>query len=184
MEYNITLGAVDSTVKVVTLDQAKFNSNIEHSDTDAFLQLLLDAAIVEAENYTERSFQKRDVTIAFSSFSKKLEIPYNPIISITQITYVDVDGNVQIVASGDYKLVSYSNGLAQKIYFSWDTPPEVDVDEDFPVTVTAVAGYADAPADVKQAILLIFSHNEMFREDAPIKLDRSSRAKLRAYRKY
>lgn len=184
MEYSITLGAVDPTVKVVTLDQAKFNSNIEHVDTDAFLQLLLDAAIVEAENYTERSIQKRGVTIHFSAFSKKMVIPYNPIISITSITYMDVDGLEQTVDSGVYKVVSYDNGLTQKLYFSWDSAPELDADEDFPITVTAVAGYADAPADIKQAILLIFSHNEMFREDAPIKLDRSSRAKLRPYRKY
>ncbi len=187
MKHSISLGTVDATVIPVLLDLAKANSNIEHNDTDAYLQLVLDASVIEAESYLERAIHKRTAVIYLEDLDQEIVLPYGPIISISSVKYVDEAGTEITVVSDQYGMVPYENGLSAKLYFKWDTEPIVNAKNPYPVTVTVVAGYASAdtiPADIKKAILLIFSQHELFREDMPVKLDRSSRALLRPYRKY
>lgn len=187
MKNSILLGTVDDTVIPVSLTQAKANSNIEHSDTDAYLQLVLDAAVSEAESYTERSILKRAAKIIYGGFQEQLYINYGPVLEISSLKYYDASGELQTVAAENYAVLPQENGLSALLYFKWEAAPEVEAKNPFPVEINLVCGYANAnaiPADIKKAILLIFSQHELFREDAPVSLDRSSKALLRPYRKY
>lgn len=187
MKYNVSLGTVDGTVIPVTLATAKANSNIEHSDSEAFLQLVLDASISEAESYVDRAIRKKTSVIYLDKFKKQMILPYGPIVSISSVKYWDEAGVEITIDPSQYGMVPYENGQSAILFFKWEYAPVVNEYNPYPITVNVVAGYADAnaiPADIKKAILLIFSQHELYREDMPIKLDRSSRALLRPYRKY
>ncbi|MEO0573214.1 MAG: head-tail connector protein [Bacteroidota bacterium] len=182
METFVKKGELVASPEIMSLTLAKANSNIEHDDSDDLLQLLLDGAMSEAESYTGISIKKRNVTIGFSEWAKKLVLPYHPVNEITNVSYIDANGESQDLETTDYKLYSYDNGLTERVLIMFTDFPALEEDNPFPISVEAVMGYDEVPSDIKQAILLIFSHNELYREDAPIKLDRSSRAKLRPYR--
>lgn len=187
MKYNVSLGDVDRSVEPVTLAMAKANSNIEHSDSDTYLQLLLDTSISEAESYTGRAIFKRPVNIRLERFEKEIVLPYGPIISITSLVFVDENGVDTIVDALMYDIVPCENGQSAILYFKADPPTSVSVHNPMPVKVNALAGYGTAdevPWDIKKAILLIFSQQEMYREDMPLKADKASRALLRPYRRY
>lgn len=186
MEYNITFGALIGSGEVVDLATAKQNSNIEHSDTESYLQILLDAAVEDAENYTGTSILNRNVTMEFSCWEQKYRLPLFPIVSITSVSYFDSEGAEQTLNVADYRL--YKNKGNYKLLIKLDSFPDLDEDLDFPVKVVAVAGYADAnmPAFVKSAVLLRFSHKEMYREDTPIptSMDRAFQSALRPLKRW
>lgn len=187
MEYNVEIGAVDITVEPVTLNQAKANSNIEHTDADTYLQMLLDGAIIEAENYTGTSILKRNVGIGASGWAKKMELPYNPISTISKVSYKNLAGTDIDLETADYKLYTHDNGTRQVLLFNLATFPDLEEDNPFPITITAIAGYltaATVPADIKKAIMVMFSQAEMYREDVPTSVARTSRSLLRPYRKW
>ena len=186
MEYNITYGDKVSGAAVVTLALAKQNSNIEHSDTEAYLQLLLDAAVEDAENYTGVSLLQRSVVIAYSDWALNYVLPLAPIQSITSVTYKDENGDTQTVATTDYTF--YSNTGQHFLQINLDALPTLDEDTPFPVTVTCVAGYAtdDMPAFVKSAVMMRFSHKELYREDMaiPTSMDRAFQNALRPIKRW
>lgn len=186
MEYNITYGAKVSGAEVVTLALAKQNSNIEHSDTEAYLQLLLDAAVEDAENYTGTSLLQRNVIISFTDWATIYELPLAPIQSITSVKYLDADGAEQTVDTSGYTF--YTKDGQHRLQIELDTFPVLDEDAPFPVTVTCVAGFAtaDMPAFVKSAVMMRFSHKELYREDMaiPTSMDRAFQNALRPIKRW
>jgi len=184
MEYNVIYDDLEGTPEVVSLAVAKNNSNIADSfiDDDALLQLILDAAIQEAENYIETPIQHRNMVIELSEWPGIFEMPLYPITGITGIVYKDVDGQDQTVSASDYFL--YSMDGRNKIKFTWDSSPSLSGSEVFPIKINCRAGYAtdDMPGPIKSAVLLRFSHRERFREDVPTSYNRSFYAALRPYR--
>ncbi len=186
MEYNVTYGEKESGAAVVTLALAKQNSNIEHSDTEAYLQLLLDAAVEDAENYTGTSLLQRSVIISFSEWALTYELPLAPVQSITSVVYQDENGAEQTLETSQFTF--YSNGGRHYVQINVDAWPILDEDAPFPVTVTCVAGYAtaDMPAFVKSAVMMRFSHKELYREDMPIptSMDRAFQNALRPIKRW
>lgn len=187
MEYNITFGAVDAGGDtVIDLDTAKQNSNIEHSDTESYLGILLDAAVQDAEKYTGTSILKRNVTLEFSAWTQAYVLPTYPIQSITSVSYLDTDGAEITLDAADY--IFYENAGLHKLLIKLDSFPDLYEIADFPVKVVAVAGYdnADMPAAIKSAVMMRFSQKERFREDQPIPTshDRAFNAALRPFKRW
>lgn len=186
MEYNVTYGDLVDDPVVVDLPAAKANSNIDTADQDTLLQILLEAAVDDAENYTGTSIRKRNVTIEFESWARIYDLPHYPLQSITSLSYLDSDGAEQTLQASDYKLY-YKIGT-QRLQIKLDTLPYVDGDADFPIKIEAVAGYDNdkMPGFVKSAVLLRFSHKEMFREDSaiPTSMDRSFQSALRPLKRW
>lgn len=184
MNYSITNGAVIGTPELVTLEQCKANSVIEYSDNDALYTLLRDAAVEDAENYTGQRFKHRNVTISFANWATVLELPLYPVQSITSVTYVDEDGDTQTVALADY--LFYETNHTNKLKFSWATAPSLEENNEFPIQVACVVGYADedVPAAIKHAVLMRFSHKERFREEIPTRLNTSFYDALRPYKRW
>lgn len=166
---------------MVTLGDAKMNSNIEtaFTDDDDLLNIILDAAIEEAENYIESPIKHRNIDVQLTEWPLVFEMPVYPVTSITSITYKDSDGNSQTVNSSQYLL--YEKDGRNKIKFNLDSEPALDDDEFFSITISCQAGYstADMPAQVKNAVLMRFSHRERFREDIPTSYNRMFHAALR-----
>lgn len=186
MEYNITFGALISSPVVVDLATAKANSNIDSSDQDALLNILLEASIDDAENHTGASIRKRSVTVEFDQWAKVYDIPHHPVQSITSVSYFDLDGVEQTLDAADYKL--YNTNSGPRLQIGLTSLPALDPDTYFPVKVVMVAGFDNdkMPAYVKSAVLLRFSHKEYFREDSaiPTSLDRTFQSALRPLKRY
>lgn len=186
MEYHITKGDPVNGAEVVTLALAKQNSNIEHADSDALLQVYLDGAVEDAESYTGTIILERDVTIQFSGWAARYVLPVYPVKSFTSLKYYDKDGVEQTVDASDYRF--YENVGEHRLQMLFDTYPDLEEDNPFPVEIVVRAGYATAamPAKIKSAVMMRFSQREMYREDQPIPTsqDRAFNALLRPLKRY
>lgn len=178
--YDIEYGDPVDGSQVVSLAVAKQNSNIEHSDTEAFLQVLLDAAVQEAEDYICNPLLKRKVFVKLSKWITPFLIPVYPVSAIDKVSYVDVDGAAQEMAVSDYKL---KDG---QLIIALETLPELDGNDLYPVTVELTAGYENnnMPKQAVGAILMRFSHKELFREDVPTSYNRAFHAALRPIKRW
>lgn len=178
MSYQVILGDKASGAIIVDLSMAKANSRIEFNDEDTLLQLFVDAAAAEIENYIGGPVLIRENSkIIFdawvTSFSPKM-----PISAIIKVSYINDQGTTIVIPAQDYTLSKGSNTLMLDI----DEPTDFKA----PLTIEANLGYATAemPADIKRAALLIFANAETYRENAPVKLETSAKALLRPYRYY
>lgn len=172
----------DYTTPVVSLEMAKANSNIQYTDQDDLLNLYLEASIEDAEQYTGIVIQQRSTVIQLSGWAQFVDLPVKPLTTVTSIAYVDEDGNEQtLTANDDFEIL----GNGETIYFKVAGFPVLQADNDYPITVTGSVGYTDAtvPRAIRHAILLRFSHKELYREDAPkTGADRSFLAALRPFK--
>lgn len=181
----LSKGTVESGSAPVSLAMAKYNSNIEHDATDEYLQLLLDAAIQEAEDYTGVSmYRKTGVKIGLENWSKDVLLNVSPVTAISAITYKDEDGTDQTLNGSAYALVSKDGREYLQLTGEVSDMPTLHESTQYPIEVTMTTGYADEdfPASIKHGILLIFSESELFRESRKLTVSRSCRAKLRPYR--
>ncbi len=181
---SITIFGDAITTVVVSLELAKANANIEYSHVDDLLNLYLDAAIQDAENYTGQHINPKNCTIEFKEWEDFLILKTNPF-TVTAITYIDADGETVTMPDTDYKFITDQQNTSQDVQLLVDEYPELHADTDYPITITGTVGYTAAtiPTAIQSAILLKFAHKEMFREDAPkTGADRSFNAALRPYR--
>jgi hypothetical protein len=175
--FNLTYGAPEATEKIVTLVQAKANSKIDFDDEDSLLELFLDAATAEIENYLEYPVLKRiESTVEVEGWFDRFKLKF-PIIEdgITDLKYEDKTGNLRDIPEDNW---NYESNI---IYLDMQIPSDFG----YRVFITADLGYslADIPADIKRACLLLFAHNDTYRENMPIKFNQAAQNVLRPYRK-
>lgn len=184
MQYNITYGSLINTTPVVTLSMAKKNSNIESDHEDDLLQLMLDAAVKEAENYIDSPIQERNISIQLNEWTEIFELPIAPVNAITNVQYIDENGSTQTASTGDYTF--YRTTTGDKIKFDWGDVPTLQEGIKFPITINCTAGWSsnDMPAEIKKAVLLRFSFNERYREEIPTSANRTFHAALRPYKRW
>lgn len=129
------------------------------TDEDPLLEGLINAAYVHVEQITGTTIRDRTITLQFDDFPSGInafELPVTPVSAITAVSYLDDQGNEQVLDSDSYVL---------------DTRPVYPVirkmsDASWPkasrkplaVTVTVEAGFADLPEDVQAAMLLLIGH--------------------------
>jgi len=187
MESIINIGALIAGDDLIALPLAKKNSNIEHDEHDDLLQIYLDAAIEDAENYTGIKIKKREITIDFKDWATVIPITVNPLTVITEISYKDKNGDKQVIAETDYQVAANNFGFEQTLVFSLNSFPVLESENRFPITLVGEVGYTsdDLPTAIKSAILLKFSNKEFYREEMPRNgVDTSFKAALRPYRKW
>jgi len=128
------------------------------TDQDA----VFDSMIVAAREWTEMYLNRQLITstwrlnLMFFEWNV-IDLPKQPIQSITSITYVDTEGTNQTLSSSLYDFSADSGRIAPVYNESWpDTRDELE-----PASITYVAGYGDeghdVPEPIRQAILLIAS---------------------------
>jgi len=171
MSVKITYGA-KQTGEIVSLAQAKSNSRIEYDTEDDLLQLFLDSATDEIENYLNAPVIKRtDSTIKLSEFKSiyRLNLEAN----VTALHYIDTDGNENQIATSQWE---YEDRWLEILI---DRPAKFKE-----LKITADLGWdvANIPKDIKRAALLLFSHSENYRESVNLKDNSSAYNLLRQYR--
>lgn len=178
--YDIEYGDPVTGAIVVDLAVAKQNSNIEHSETEAFLQLLLDAAVQEAEDYICNPLLKRKVYVKLSKWITPFLIPVYPVSTIDKVSYMDADGATQEMVTSDYKL---KDG---QLIIALESLPELGANDLYPVTIELTAGYENnkMPKQAVGAVIMRFSHKELFREDVPTSYNRAFHSALRPLKRW
>jgi uncharacterized phiE125 gp8 family phage protein len=156
----------------ISLDEAKAHLRIEHTDEDAHISALIQAATRNAESITGTRITQAQVTKKFSEFGPEMYLEW-PLISVDQIKYIDKNGAEQTlydtinspnVTSAVFQVVrKWQARLAQGkpyITLAYDQAwPETQKQPEA-VTVIYTAGYSPTviPDDLRAASLLMIGH--------------------------
>lgn len=111
----------------------------------------------------------------FDRFSKCLDLPLGPVISIDGVTWRNSAGQIATVASGSYSLRTSAGGMSHCRFVDAFSLPS-DLYEVGGVSVTYTAGYAAGavPRAIRQAILLMVGAWYENREETVIGVSVSS----------
>jgi uncharacterized phiE125 gp8 family phage protein len=149
----------------ITLDEMKDHLRITHTDDDQYINALCLAATSWAEKFQNRTYVKRPRTMVLDKFPMIIRPKYPPLISVTSIVYIDIDGAEQTLAASEYRVdtVTEPGRITEAYEVTWPDIRNVTN----AVTITYVAGYgteAKVPDEVKAAIKLMVGHLYEHRE--------------------
>lgn len=148
---------------VVSFESAKLYLRQAGLDDDVLIRDCLQAAVVEAEERTNRTL-RQSVTrkVYYLGFQYLLPLPLPPAQSITSVKYYDPDDTLTTMTSSDYALLASTRGAGRIEWQADYTFPNLNTDRVGPVEVTCVTGWGDAdtiPANAKMAVRLLCEAN-------------------------
>lgn len=155
------------TSEPVTLAEAKAHLRVTITNDDDLIDALIQAARVQAENYTGRAFVTQTWDLKLDAFPEVIEVPLPPLISVSSVKYTDTDGVQQTLATSGYTVDTTAQPGRIVPAFDDDWPDTRGHIND--VEVRFVAGYgapAAVPAAIRQALLLILGELYERRENA------------------
>lgn len=153
------LKVISAVAEAVTLDQAKNHMKVLWNDEDADITIKLNAAVEKAGQITNRQLGQATYEGYLDRFSMVVTIPKPPLVSITKVEYIDIDGVKQTWADW------YADELSEPaaLYFN-SLPTDVKQDGINNVIITFTCGYTAIPASIKSWILLytatLYEHRE------------------------
>lgn len=147
------------------LDAELEGAEAVHPD-DALVSVLISAAREHAENFTGLSLVNRDHSFSMDEFPcSYIDLQVWPVTAITEVSYVDENGAIQVLASGQYSLDNVSRpARLYPVEDSWPTTKK----QNNSVSVVFDAGFGDSipmPKTLKQSMLLIIGHLYENRQD-------------------
>lgn len=140
----------------VTLAQVKHQCGVALSDTDS--DAAFNRMIATERGYVEKycgiKIVTQTLTLKCDSFCNFNRIPIGPLQSVGSITYVDVDGADQTLATSVYEVRAdgFETSIVLKFGQSWPT-----IQRGSRITVVAVAGFPAVPSELVSAIILRIS---------------------------
>jgi uncharacterized phiE125 gp8 family phage protein len=151
MWYPATITEAASS-EPVTLDEAKAQGIVDHTDDDALIERLIATARDHVEHYCGVRFASQTIEAKCDCFADLRRLPEAPVSSVTSITYVDVAGATQTLSTDVYELRKdgLEPSIALKIGQAW---PAIQMGSR--ITLTAIVGYETAPPSVKHAMLML-----------------------------
>ena len=148
----------------LTLDECKAELFVLGAETDALILRQLRVATETVELDSSRALMTQTWKVHFSAFLSELEIRKPPVASVSSITYFDLDGNSQTLATSVYETDLASENLPARIHeLSGQTWPATTTEKYNAVTVTFVAGWTTQvllPPRAKQAV--VFKLRELY----------------------
>jgi uncharacterized phiE125 gp8 family phage protein len=162
----------DATVEPLTVADAKVHLRITDAAEDLYLGALISAARLEAENRLQRTFIDTAWRVTLDAFPEAIELPMPPVLTVTELRYIDVAGNAQVVDPGAYTLdnVREPGWLVPAFGGAWPSAR----DQINGVRVTYRAGYlatgtaaemrAAVPMPIRQWMLLCIGQMYELRE--------------------
>ncbi|NWO05819.1 MAG: phage head-tail connector protein [Alteromonadaceae bacterium] len=147
---------------MITLAEAKAHLRMEQDFTeeDALVQSLVDAAVLNLEHETGRALRLREETRVLDRWPTTIVLPWWPVRSVVDITYVDPVGNSQTLSSYALDTRKYPAKLRPAFGEAW---PEV-IDGHEVIEVKVKVGMDALPEDLKRAALLLVGHLYEHRE--------------------
>ena len=133
-----------SSLLPVDLATVKMHCKLDPDGTseDVIVGIYLNAAVRACENKLQRSI----MTAAHELYAKCWKLRFNlqqyPVTAINSVKYYDVDGALQTIASGMYRVQSFRAPCVLEFDSEFDTPGLHD--REFPIVVNFQAGYVAA----------------------------------------
>jgi uncharacterized phiE125 gp8 family phage protein len=161
----------DVTSEPVSLDEAKAHLRVDFDDDDAYIADCIYAARVWVEGQTRKALMPRtyDYEIDWRWPMKygmyRIDLPVNPVTSVTSINYIDTGGSSQTLATTEYtvKARNHHSYIVQAYDKSWPTTRYVPG----AITVRFVAGDGDnISQSLHRAIMILAGHLYENRESA------------------
>lgn len=151
------------TVEPITLSDAKAHLRVDGSDEDALITAAISAARQDCEQRLDRSIAPTTLALVLDAFpAGAIRLPRGPVTAVTSIVYRDTVGALQTLSAANYSLDDAQiDGWVLPAY-DYDWPSTRD--QANAVTITYTAGYASAPAIVRQWLLLRIGTLYQFRE--------------------
>lgn len=143
----------------VTLAEAKAHCRVDHTDDDTLIQGLIDAATDHIDGYTGtlgRAVMTQTWRQDFACFSDLMRLPLRPVQYYESIAFFDAENGEQSADSDIYGL--YSDALGPYMALLPGMTPPATYSRRDAVSVTFVCGADEAPAAIKQAVLLMVGH--------------------------
>jgi uncharacterized phiE125 gp8 family phage protein len=169
-----------SEYNTISLADAKRHLKESRSEFDHEVAASLRAAIDWAEQFTSRTLRTAvERTTVFECWEdlNQSRLPYQPVLAVSEVSYIDESGGSQIVASGNYRLIRSTN-VATVFELDTDyTRPTVAERSDV-ISVTYTTGYAaitDIPPLAIAAIKMMLSvfYMDMNERDVNVWVERA-----------
>ncbi|CDM57189.1 head-tail connector protein [Rhizobium favelukesii] len=154
-----------ATAEPVTLDDVKRRLRVDFADEDVDIELMIASARDHAEKYCNVLFAEQTVELKCDCWGDLARLPVAPVSSVTSIAYVDTDGATQTLAADAYE--QRLEGLEPAIVLAYGKQWPA-IRSGSRITVTAVAGYEEAPPAVKHALLLFIADAYGTRENSKV----------------
>lgn len=149
-----------ATSEPVSISEAKRQVRaVDFTDDDDYLTDLIATARNHVEKYCGVYLAPQTVSVRADKWCDFEFLPVRPVQSVTSITYVDVTGATQTLATSVYEL----RGDAVVLKYGQVWPP---IQTGSLITLTAAVGFIDADPAVKHAILIRISDLYETRENA------------------
>lgn len=147
---------VDAATEPVSTAEAKAHMHVTSSAEDTVINAMIKAARMQCENELGRSLITQTWQKTIDRFPDAIELPYPPIIAVSEVTYVDPTtelATVLTVSSYTADTASEPGWLVPAYGYDW--PETLEVINAVTVTYTAGFGGAnDVPQAIKQWILM------------------------------
>lgn len=150
------------TTEALTLDETKRRLRVDFPDDDEDIGAMIEAALDHVERYCGTVITPRTIEVKCDGWSDLSRLPVAPVQSVSSISYVASDGSVATLADTEYELRNddLEVSIVPRTGKVWPARQSGSR-----ITLTVVAGYATAPAAVKQAMLLHIADSYEIREN-------------------
>ncbi len=144
----------------ISLEEAKDHCHVEtdFTEDDGKLEAFIAAARESCEARTGRQLVQATYVLRLSGFpcGDVIELDKPPLVSVTSIAYVDLDGETQTLSTDVYEADPYTTPgrVVLKYGQVW---PSVRCQRNA-VIITFVAGYTEVPNLLKQGMLMRIAH--------------------------
>lgn len=164
MSHNLTTAP---TTEPLTVAEGRAHLRVDDSSDNDTIDALITTTRERVEEELGRALITQTWTLTLDRFPHgPIELPRPPLQSVTSITYIDSDGASQTWGSSLYRVDTAAQPGRITPAYGESYPTTRDVTG--AVTVTFVAGYgaaaADVPRPIRQAMLLLLGHAYAHRE--------------------
>lgn len=155
----VTVAAASEPVSAV---EVKAQTEIDFTDDDPLITLLIAGARAFAEKYCGSRFVTQTVVVKCDGFCDFERFAEAPVQSVASIFYLDTAGTTQTLAASVYELRADVLDVSIVLKYGQVWPA---IQPGSRITVTAIVGYATVPDDVKRALLLYIAGGYADREN-------------------
>jgi uncharacterized phiE125 gp8 family phage protein len=148
MDYTSVRVITGPTVEPVTAAECKLDARVDGTTEDTLFATWIAAARVEIEQAARRALITRTLELALDAWpaSNAIQMPYPPLLAVTQVTYYDDDNVQQTMPAADYIVIADEEPgqLVLNPNATWPT----DLHEYPRIRIRYMAGYGASAAAV------------------------------------